>query len=235
MKARTYIVLSAVALLIFFAGLTVWGHIKSRDSKRWEQNYRVMLDSVHTVQTKYGEVLYEREALVLQKKDLENALGVSKQQIREYEKRLGDRLAYISRLEAQLAVKDTLKIVEVVHDTIANFYAGHYEDSWLRFDQKFLPNPFSPSFEVYNLQMNLPLKVGLTKDYTIFVTSPCPYFSVSEIDGAFIGNQLPQATKPKPFGFGIQAGFGGFYCIMSNRLDYGPYIGFGFSYNIVRW
>ena len=41
--------------------------------------------------------------------------------------------------------------------------------------------------------------------------------------------------SPKPWGIGIQVGFGGQYGISSRRVDYGPYIGVGISYNFVRW
>lgn len=41
--------------------------------------------------------------------------------------------------------------------------------------------------------------------------------------------------SPKPWGVGIQAGFGGVYGISGKRVDYGPYIGIGISYNIIRW
>ena len=42
-------------------------------------------------------------------------------------------------------------------------------------------------------------------------------------------------SKPKPWGVGVQVGFGGMYGISSRRVDYGPYIGIGFSYNVIRW
>lgn len=46
---------------------------------------------------------------------------------------------------------------------------------------------------------------------------------------------IREKSKPKPWGVGIQAGFGGFYGISSRRVDYGPYIGVGISYNLIRW
>ena len=46
--------------------------------------------------------------------------------------------------------------------------------------------------------------------------------------------EVPVKT-PKPWGVGVQAGFGGQYGISSKRVDYGPYIGVGISYNIIRW
>lgn len=44
-----------------------------------------------------------------------------------------------------------------------------------------------------------------------------------------------QVPERKRWGVGVQAGFGGFYGISSKRVDYGPYMGVGVSYNIVRW
>ncbi len=220
----------AIALAVCIAG---WRN-SQRQKKNWEHNYRVMQDSVRVVETKYGEVLYERGSLILEKKELEDALGISRKQVKDYEKKLGSKLAYISKLEAELKVKDTMKIIEVVHDTIANSYAGHYEDKWLSFDQKFLANPFSPSFEVYNMQMNLPLKVGLTEDYTIFATSSCPYFNVSEIEGAVV-DKSQFAQKPKRFGLSVYAGIGGQYDLIHKTLGVGPQVGVGISYNFLRF
>lgn len=42
-------------------------------------------------------------------------------------------------------------------------------------------------------------------------------------------------SKPKPWGIGVHAGFGMQYGISSRRLDYGPYLGVGLSYNFIRW
>lgn len=47
--------------------------------------------------------------------------------------------------------------------------------------------------------------------------------------------QTVEKKKPTRFGVGLQAGFGGFYGLSSKQVDYGPYIGVGFSYNLIRW
>jgi hypothetical protein len=41
--------------------------------------------------------------------------------------------------------------------------------------------------------------------------------------------------KQKRYGFALQAGFGGFYDLKTTNIGYGPYVGLGFSYNIIRW
>ena len=41
--------------------------------------------------------------------------------------------------------------------------------------------------------------------------------------------------KPTRFGVGVQIGFGACYGLQSKQLDAGPYIGFGLSYNFLRF
>lgn len=41
--------------------------------------------------------------------------------------------------------------------------------------------------------------------------------------------------KQKRFGISLQSGFGGFYDMKNSNIGYGPYIGLGFSYNIIKW
>lgn len=236
---KTSIILSVVvaALFLTLAGCIVGLSFTLKQRKNWEHNYRVMQDSVKRVTTKYGEVLFERSSLLLEKKELEEALGITKKQVRDYEKTLGSKLAYISKLESLLERKDTVTITveKIVHDTLSNSYTGFYQDKWLSFNQRFtLANPFSYKFDVWGINMNIPMKVGLTDDYTIFVQSDNPYFNVSEIEGAVI-DKSRFAQKPKCFGVGVQFGFGACYGLQSKQLDAGPYIGFGLSYNFLRF
>ena len=44
-----------------------------------------------------------------------------------------------------------------------------------------------------------------------------------------------EKRKPTRFGIGIQAGFGGMYGLKSKKIDAGPYIGVGISYNLIRF
>ena len=225
-------ILFGAVICLFLALLgSLWcGGNQSRSRKNWEHNYEVLQDSVEVIETKYGETLYENGSLILEKKELEEALNITKKQIKEYEKKLGSNLAYISNLEAQLKIKDTVTVTQVVHDTLSNSYLMNYKDEWLGFEEIFsLKSPSSPVLDVYNISMNVPLRVGLTDDYTIFVTSPNPYFNITSIEGAVIDGEK-FAPKPKHWSFGVYGGFGVQYGLINKQLDAGPQGGFGIIY-----
>ena len=227
------VLLGAIAaLLLTVLGLIVWNQNIQRSRNNWEHNYRVLQDSVEVVETKYGEVLYENGSLIIDKKELEEALDISKKQVKEYEKKLNSKLAYISKLEAQLEIKDTVTVTEIVHDTLSNSYTMGYDDKWLKFNETFsLKNPLKPEMQVYDISMNVPLKVGLTDNYTIFVTSPNPYFKVSSIEGAVIDGGKFNQKQPR-WSAGVFAGFGIQYGMINKQLDAGPQVGAGISYRI---
>lgn len=227
------ILIGAVVILsLLVLGMTLMYSNSYKESKKWEHNYKVAQDSVNVVQTKYGETLYENGSLIIKKKELEDALGVSQKQVRDYEKKLNSKLAYIAKLESKLEIKDTIKIKEIVHDTLTNSYSMGYKDEWLGFNENFsLENPLKPRLEIYNIWVNLPLKVGLTDDYTIFVTSPNPYLDISKIEGAVIdGSKFAQ--KPKRWGVGLYVGWGVQYGMINKQLDTGPQIGGGIEFKL---
>jgi len=223
---------SLIATLLILVGMIVWSQHLNRESKNWENNYRVMQDSVEVVTTKYGEVLYEKGSLILEKKELEDALDISKKQVKEYEKKLGSKLAYISKLESQLAIKDTVTVTEIVHDTLSNSYTMSYADDWFGFSEKFsLEKTDKPKLDVYDVWMNTPLKVGISDNYTIFVTSPNPYFKVTDIEGAVIdGSRFNK--KQRRWTFSVYAGWGIQYGVINKQLDTGPQAGAGVGFRI---
>ena len=227
-----YLIGTIAGLVILLIGCVTWNQNIQRNRENWKHNYEVLQDSVEVIQTKYGETLFENGSLILEKKELEEALGISQKQIKDYEKTLNAKLAYISKLEAQLAVKDTIKVTEIVHDTLSNSYTMSYKDEWLGFDEIFsLKNPLKPELSVYNIGMNVPLKVGLTDDYKIFVTSLNPYFIVTSIEGAVI-DKSKFAPKPKRWAVGVYGGFGFSYGLLNKQIDIGPQIGAGVTYII---
>lgn len=221
-----------IGVFLLLVGSIAWNQHLNRERKNWENNYRVLQDSIEVVNTKYGEVLYETGSLIIEKKELENALGISQNQVKEYEKKLNSKLAYIAILESQLEIKDTVTITEIVHDTLSNSYLMSYKDEWFGFDEKFsLTNSLTPTMDIYNIWMNIPLKVGLTDNYTIFVTSPNPYFNTSNIEGAVVDGSRFNQT-PRRWTIGAYAGWGFQYGIVNKQIDTGPQIGVGIGFRI---
>lgn len=219
-----------VGMAIVLAVLGVRNYNLQRSNNNWKHNYEVLRDSMEVVETRNGEILYENGSLIIEKKELEEALGITKQHVKDYEKTLGSKLAYISKLESQLEIKDTITITNVIHDTLTRTYSINYNDGWLNFDENFsMLVPDQPTFEIYNINMNVPLKVGLTDNYTIFVTSPNPYFKVTDIEGAVI-DKGKFAPKLRRWTLGAYAGFGLGYGFINKQIDVGPQIGVGVGY-----
>ena len=82
----------------------------------------------------------------------------------------------------------------------------------------------------------LKLKVGLTQDWKIFVTSDNPNVNLTSIEGVLVDKKafLKQQKKDR-FSIGIQFGFGAQYGLMHRQFDYGPYIGIGAEYRLFSW
>ena len=62
------------------------------------------------------------------------------------------------------------------------------------------------------------------------VTNMNPYTSTKDM-------RVYQVSVPKQkrMGISFQTGFGGVYDMKNSNISYGPYIGLGFSYNIIKW
>jgi hypothetical protein len=78
--------------------------------------------------------------------------------------------------------------------------------------------------------MNIPITFGVTDDYKVFATSPNPYVTFDDMTSATIyGSSI--APKRKQFHHGIFVGFGVNYGIITNKVDIGPSLGYGFMYS----
>ena len=227
-----WLVIIIAILSAFICIISIKGINLHHSNNNWKHNYEVLQDSVNVIRTRNGELLFENGSLILNKKNLEEALDLSKKQIRDYEKTLGSNLAYISKLESELKIKDTIKITKIIRDTLSNSYSIHYDDSWLKFDEVFsLHNPLTPEMSLYNISMNVPLKVGIGDNYNIFVTSPNPYFNITSIEGAVIdGSQF--AKKPQRLNISVYVGVGGQYGLINRKIDVGPQVGIGIGFRL---
>lgn len=226
-----------IEIAVFLLILTsVWGYFNNKldDS---EQNLKAAKGYITQVELKNGELLNARDSYIATINDLEDLLDISKQEIKDIQRQLDSKVAYISRIESQTRVE----YIEVVKDSI--IYVDnttnhiitpfHYRDEWISFNGKNEFN-FDPEFEYHtsisNININTPLKVGLTNDYQIFVTTTNPYVSFDNIEGAVIDNSILKPRK-KRFNWGLQLGFGAMYDVMNKDIAVGPYAGVGAEFN----
>lgn len=228
-----YIIEGVIFMAIIAA---VWGFFSNRLDTS-EQNLKAARGHIEQVELKNGELLTARDSYIATINDLEDLLDISKQEIRDIQRQLDSKVAYISKIESEVRVE----YIETVRDSIIYINSDpniatstfRYNDKWVdligRNDFTF-GEKFSYNTTIESLSMDVPLNVGLTNDYQIFVKTPNPYVSFSNIDGAVIDNSVLRPRK-KRFNWGLQMGFGAMYDVMNKNIAVGPYAGVGAEFN----
>lgn len=228
-----YIIEGVIFMAIIAA---VWGFFSNRLDTS-EQNLKAARGHIEQVELKNGELLTARDSYIATINDLEDLLDISKQEIKDIQRQLDSKVAYISKIESEVRVE----YIETVRDSIIYINSDpniatstfRYNDKWVdligRNDFTF-GEKFSYNTTIESLSMEVPLNVGLTNDYQIFVKTPNPYVSFSNIDGAVIDNSVLRPRK-KRFNWGLQMGFGAMYDVMNKNIAVGPYAGVGAEFN----
>lgn len=198
-----------------------------------ETNIKALTDTIHNYQLKNGELMYEKQGFIADKKELEKYIDISNAEIKELEKKLGSALSTISKLQGQIRI-DTIRMTDSVYidqDSILH-NDFRYSDMWLSLDGTTVYNKHIFNTTINNVSMDVPLKVGTTKDDKWFVTSENPYVKISSIEGANI-----EKTEPKKWAVGIQIGIGPSlgYGILGGSdgiVRSGLYLGFGLNVSL---
>lgn len=189
------------------------------------QNLVASTDSLKQLRLENGDLLYEKAAYILREKELQSKLDISTNEILDLKNKLNSSLAYISELEGGFK----LDTVWQVRDSIV------YADSTYYFD---FTNPFINlqgyhnlgATTITNLDIPISLKVGLTNDKQIFAISSNPYVQITSMEGAVLDGSLFNPKKPR-FSHGLTVGLGIQYGIINQKVDLGPYIGYGLTLN----
>lgn len=226
-----------IEAIIFIALLAVvWGYY-SNQLDISDQNIKAFKGRLEQTELKNNELLASRDSYIATINDLEDLLDISKKEVREIQRQLDSKVAYIARLEQEVRVE----YIEVVKDSIiyvdnspqkaiASF---HYDNEWISLfgENEFtFGENFNYNTTIKSLTMDVPLRIGLTNDYQIFATTENPYVSFSNIDGAAIDGRLLKPKK-KRFSWGLQLGFGIMYDVIDKDVAVGPYGGLGAEFN----
>ena len=67
-----------------------------------EHNLKTACGKIEQLELKNGDLLTARDSYIAKTSDLEELLGITQSEVRELKKTLGDKVAYISKLEAQI-------------------------------------------------------------------------------------------------------------------------------------
>lgn len=218
--------------LIFLVVITFGYRMMDSKLDISEQNIIAYKGQVEELELKNGELIKVRDSYILEKNELQEMFDMSKKEVRDLQNKLNSSLAYISKLEADVRI-DTIREVKdsivYINSTDRDIHFK-YSDDWFSLDGLTKMRGMESLTELYNVRMTVPLQIGLTDMKQLFVTSPNPYVSFTDIEGAFIeGSNL--YPKRKKFNFGVQGGFGLGYDIITKQLTLGPYLGAGIQYN----
>lgn len=226
-----------VEAFIFIAIIAlVWGCYNEKLEES-EQNLKAAMGRMEQVELENGELLASRDSYIASINDLEELLDITKQEVKDIQRQLDDKVAYISRIESEVRVE----YIETVRDSIIymnNDYSVatstfHYNDKWVgitgRNDFTF-GEQFDYKTTITSIDMEVPLNVGLTNDYQIFVKSSNPYVRFTDIQGAVIDNSVLKPRK-KRFNWGLQFGAGIMYDVWHKQVAVGPYGGIGAEFN----
>lgn len=228
-----YIIEGMVFIAIIAA---VWGIYDNRLDTS-EQNLKAARGHIEQVELKNGELLSSRDSYIATINDLEELLDITKQEVKDIQRQLDSKVAYISKIESEVHVE----YIETVRDSIIYVNSDPniatstfcYNNKWVDLvgrNEFIFGEQFDYKTTIESLSMDVPLNVGLTNDYQIFVKTPNPYVSFSSIEGAVIDNSILKPRK-KRFNWGLQMGFGAMYDIMNKNIAVGPYAGVGAEFN----
>ncbi len=221
--------------LIIIAGVIMWlmvAHNNHQTLQYSTQNLVALQDSVK----KFKDInAYMKSIYAIRESELEKLLNISKEENNSLKNELKSKINYISKLESAISVDsirvDSIYVIKGDTNITANF---NYNDNWLKFGGGFKLSHTPPNYNIYNfsikdIELPLPLTIGLTSDKKMFIKTDNPYLNITNIIGAdIIENQIKHKVTPR-WTHGIGVGVGFQYGIINKKVDFGP----GLSYSIV--
>jgi hypothetical protein len=223
--------IAIIGLLISFAAL--FGTVTKNQNEtiaRLEHNLEASKDTLESVKLKNNELLFDKQILIVEKKELYDELEISKSDIKTLEKALNSKISYITKLEASIKLKDTVwmkpdTVFVKDNQTIKKFA---WKDEWVSISSSIFGDNIKDSkLTVDNLNVNVPVQLGLTNDYNFWIKTPNPYITFTEINSAVIDGSTFH-EKEKRLHHGVYVGFGFNYGMFNKSWDFGPHFGYGF-------
>ena len=229
---KIYLIIIGI-LLAGIAGL-LYMHNKDHDDLSIQKhNLETAMDSINILTLKNGDQVSTINSYILENEQLDKYLDINKKELSELEKKVG-KTGYISNIKTVLKydsiiVRDTITMIDdtIIHNII-------YNDEWMHLFGKSIIYDKQSLTTIDSINIPAPLQVGITNDYKIWVKSKNPYIQVSSMEGAVIKNSRLY-NKPKRWGIGIHGGLGVQYGLINKKVDVGPYVGVGISYNLFSW
>ena len=218
-----------ILLTILCIILLLFSKCTADKNERLQNNIEVLIDSVKVTELKNGDLLYSKQILEVENKELSEAVGLEKNKRKEVEKELGEKIKLLAKVDGEIRV-DTLILKDTVVETdFGNRINFNFNDQYLSLDGTTCLSNGIAQTKINSLSMDVPAFIGKTNNKQFFIRSENPYVSFPNIRVA------EEITRPKKWGLGIQVGIGCGYNLVDKGFFAGPYIGFGLSYNFLTF
>ena len=227
------VLLSIVAALTVLLGLMIGIIIhKNNNITIIENNLNAATEKIEVLKTTNGDLLAKNRSYITTINCLEDYINISKKEVKDLQKTLNDKVLYISELETLINIKPT-----EVHDTTVVYkdstfnFTFNFSDKWYKLTGNSSFDYNRVKTEINTLYVNVPLRVGLTDDWKIFVTTQNPYVIFDSVEGALLDKEIYlKQQKKKKWGIGISLGIYTGYDLLNKNIYIGPGAGCGISY-----
>ena len=251
---RNVLLVSMIILIIFFK--SCGGN--SVDKLKYEQNISSLRDSVRTYQTKNGDLVSEKMALIIEKDELKKYSDELLKEIEYLEdepivitKVVTEIVHEISYIKPELDTNgiiynadSTIKYTPFKWDIDSTYSEGNYRriggEYTISVDTNL--NTKTKDFVLLNDEIGLAFTTGLTENdddkVEIFIKSKYPNFKAVKIDGALFDPRESKVIKkffpPKRWGVGVYGGYGIYIDPGKFTAGTGLTFGVGISYNLFQ-
>lgn len=232
MTKKSWIIL-IIEALVFIALLGTVSRCSRDKIDTLEHNIEAYKDRIEYVEDRNENLIAIKESLYMNEAKMMGELEVSKAEIKDLKKKLNDDIAYIAKLESQIALKDTVFMkpdtIFVKDGTVVKSF--NWTDEWTNIGASVSGNSIADSkLSIDKLSVDVPLELGLTDDYKFWVKSENPYVNFTDIKSVVIGNSSVK-EKEKRWHHGISLGFGFQYGLFGKTWDFGPQLGYSIEYS----
>ena len=229
-KKVTIILAVVLCLVIGFTSYIISDLRK--DLTKANQNLSAVTDTIHTLETKNGEIIKWNQSLILDKDGLQAQLEQEELNRKEIERSLNSKISSLTNVIAGFSA-DTIKVtdtVKIIDDStrVANF---RYVDDWMTISGKTLFSGMLSETTISDLRIRVPVTIGQTEDLKLFVHTANPNVSI-ELMNNYIVDNSGVLKKRSRWSFGLYGGFGMQYGLLTKSIDFGPQFGVGVSYRI---
>ena len=196
------------------------------------QNLLAATDTIHEMELRNGEMLSWNASLIIDKKAIEQQLADERLDRKEIERQLRSRISSLTKTIAEFKM-DTI----VLSDTVAmladsSFITSfRYSDDWTLLEGSTRIYHQTAETRITGLSVTVPITVGQTEDYQLFVHSANPHVTIQMMQNSISSSSVNDKAFRR-LTLGVYAGMGFSYGTLTKAWDFGPQFGIGVNYRL---